>query len=501
MPDRRIRKIVILGGGTAGWMTAAALAKVNSPPQFSITLVESDDIGTIGVGEATIPTIHWFNRLIDLNEPDLIRETRATYKLGIELVNWNGDGSRYFHPFGRYGGPHDASMFYHRWIRAKLAGATQSPTNYSLSTRAAEAARFAPPSNDPNSILATLGYAYHFDAGLYAAFLRQRSEAKGVRRIEGKVSRIEQDPESGFITSLCTHRDELIEGDLFIDCSGLRALLIEDTLHTGFDDWSHWLPCDRALAIPTERVRDPIPHTRATARAGGWQWRIPLQHRTGNGIVYSSNFWTDEQAAETLHSNLDSPALSQARLIRFRTGQRRKAWNKNVVAIGLSSGFLEPLESTSIHLIQSGIAKLLSLFPTRDCYPQTAEQFNRVFAADVASVRDFLILHYHLSAGRPEPLWQHCQHMPVPEAVTYRLAHFTRTGRIVLNTDELFKEASWFAVMMGQGLEPFDYNPLVDSVSAEENRAHLSRIEQQIAMALGAMPRHEDYIRKQLRQP
>jgi tryptophan halogenase len=496
MPDRRIRKIVILGGGTAGWMTAAALAKVNSPPQFTVTLIESDEIGTIGVGEATIPTIHWFNRLIDLDERDLIRETQATYKLGIEFVNWNGDGSRYFHPFGRYGGAHDASMFYHRWIRAKLAGTAKDHTEYSLTTRAAWAGKFAPPANDPNSILATLGYAYHFDASLYAAFLRRRCESKGVRRVEGKVTQVGQDPESGFITSLRTHRDELIEGDLFIDASGLRALLIEGTLHTGFDDWSHWLPCDRALAVPSERVQDPIPHTRATAHAGGWQWRIPLQHRTGNGMVYSSRFWSDDQAAQALHAHLDAKPLAPARPIRFLAGRRKKAWSKNVVAIGLSSGFLEPLESTSIHLIQSGIAKLLSLFPTRDCYPKTAEQFNRVFDADVESVRDFLVLHYHRSAGRPEPLWQYCQHMSLPEAVGERMAHFTPTGRIVLTTDELFKEASWFAVMMGQGLQPTDYNPLVDSISSEENRAHLARIEQQIAMALGGMMRHEDYIRK-----
>jgi tryptophan 7-halogenase len=500
MSDRRIRKIVILGGGTAGWMTAAALAKVNSPPQFTITLVESDDIGIIGVGEATIPTIHWFNRLIDLNEADLIRETQATYKLGIEFVNWNGVGSRYFHPFGRYGGPHDASMFYHRWIRAKLASAARSHQDYSLTTQAARAGRFAPPSNDPNSILATLGYAYHFDASLYAAFLRRRCESKGVRRVEGKVNRISQDPESGFITSLTTHREEIIEGDLFIDCSGLRALLIEGTLHAGFDDWSHWLPCDRALAVPSERVQDPIPYTRATAHAAGWQWRIPLQHRTGNGIVYSSKFWSDEQAAETLQSHLDARALAEPRLIRFLAGRRRQAWSKNVIAIGLSSGFLEPLESTSIHLIQSGIAKLLSLFPARACHPETAEQFNRVFAADVESIRDFLVMHYHRSAGRSEPMWEYCQHTPVPEALAYKMAHFTHTGRIVLTTDELFKEASWFAVMMGQGLEPTDYNPLLDSLAAEENRAHLSRIEQQIATVLGSMTRHEDYIRRQLRQ-
>jgi tryptophan 7-halogenase len=501
MLDRRIRKIVILGGGTAGWMTAAALAKVNSPPQFEIALLESDDIGIIGVGEATIPTIHWFNKLIDLNEAELIRETKATYKLGIEFVDWNGNGSRYFHPFGRYGGPHDASMFYHRWIRARLAGAADSHQDYSLTTQAARAGRFAPPATDPSSIFATLGYAYHFDASLYAAFLRRRAESKGVRRIEGKVIQAEQDPQSGFIRSLKTHRGEVIAGDLFVDCSGLRALLIEGTLKTGFDDWSHWLPCDRALAVPSERVQDPIPYTRSTAHAAGWHWRIPLQHRTGNGIVYSSNFSSDDEAAATLGAHLDGKPLAAPRLIRFLAGRRRKAWNKNVIAIGLSSGFLEPLESTSIHLIQSGIAKFLSLFPTRDYHPETAEQFNRVFAAEVESIRDFLVLHYHRSAGRSEPLWRYCQHMSLPDGMTYKSAHFTRTGRVVLAAEELFKEASWFAVMMGQGLEPTDYNPLLDSISPEQNRAHLLRVKQQISTALGAMAQHEDYIQKQLRSP
>jgi tryptophan 7-halogenase len=390
-------------------------------------------------------------------------------------------------------------MFYHRWIRARLGGAPDSHQDYSLTTLAARAGRFAPPAIDPSSILATLGYAYHFDASLYAAFLRRRAESKGVRRIEGKVVQVEQDPRSGFVRSLRTHRDELIAGDLFVDCSGLRALLIEGTLKTGFDDWSHWLPCDRALAAPSERVQDPIPYTRSTAHAAGWQWRIPLQHRTGNGIVYSSEFSTDEEAAATLGAHLDGKALDAPRVIRFRAGRCRKAWNKNVIAIGLSAGFLEPLESTSIHLIQSGIAKFLSLFPTRDCYPETAEQFNRVFAADVESIRDFLVLHYHRSAGRPEPLWRYCQHMPLPDGVAYKSAHFASTGRIVLEPEELFKEASWFAVMMGQGIEPTDYNPLLDSIPADENRAHLLRIRQQISMALGTMARHEDYIQKQLR--
>ena len=496
MSDRRIRKVVILGGGTAGWMTAAALAKVNSPPQFEVALIESDEIGIIGVGEATIPTIHWFNRLVGLDEGEFLRETKATFKLGIEFVGWNGEGSRYFHPFGRYGAPADAQMFFHRWIRAQLGGAPDSHTDFSLTTQAAMAGKFGPPATDPNSIFSTLGYAYHFDAGLYAAYLRRFAEARGVTRHEGKVETVEQHPETGFITRLTTHRGEVLEGDLFIDCSGLRGLLIEGTLKAGFEDWSHWLPCDRALAVPCERVADPIPYTRATAHAFGWQWRIPLQHRTGNGMVYSSHVTGDDEAASVLLANLDGKALADPRLIRFQTGRRKASWNKNVVAIGLSSGFLEPLESTSIHLIQSGIAKLLSLFPTRDCPEEAAAQFNRVYGADVESVRDFLVFHYSRTEGRTEPLWRQCQQMKVPEELASKEGHFTRTGRIVLSTDELFRESSWFAVMMGQGLRASDYNPLLDTMAAADNLAYLGQVRQQIAKAAATLPSHEEYLRR-----
>ena len=496
MSDRRIRKVVILGGGTAGWMTAAALAKVNSPPQFEVTLLESDEIGIIGVGEATIPTIHWFNRLVDLNEAEFLRETRATYKLGIEFVGWNGQDSRYFHPFGRYGAPADQQMFFHRWIRAHLAGEADGWQDYSLSTVAAMAGKFGPPAGDPNSIFSTLGCAYHFDAGLYAQYLRRYSEARGVKRVEGRAEKVEQDPESGFVTKITTHRGDGLEGDLFIDCSGLRALLIEGTLGAGFEDWSHWLPCDRALAVPCERVADPFPYTRATAHKFGWQWRIPLQHRTGNGMVYSSAFASDDEAAGALLANLDGKALADPRPIKFRTGRRKKSWVKNVIAIGLSSGFLEPLESTSIHLIQSGIAKLLSLFPAKDCPVETADQFNRIYGADVESVRDFLVLHYNRTEGRDEPLWRHCQAMAVPEGLTDKEAHFTRTGRIVLSTDELFRESSWFAVLMGQGLRAADYNPLLDCFSEAGNKAHLARVRGQIAQAAASLPSHEEYLRR-----
>jgi tryptophan 7-halogenase len=491
--DSRIRRIVIVGGGTAGWMTAAALAHAVDLKQCPVELVESDDIGIIGVGEATIPTIHWFNQIVRLDEREFMRETRATFKLGIEFVGWSASRPSYLHPFGRYGFPSDGISFQHRWFKARRAGLDDDFEDYSLNTAAARAGRFQFPSSDPQSLLATMGYAYHFDASLYARHLRARAETAGVRRHEGMVTRIDQHPESGFVTAVHTQRGETLEGDLFIDCSGLRGLLIEGALGTGFEDWSHWLPCDRAVAVPCARTAAPVPYTRATARAAGWQWRIPLQHRTGNGYVYSSRFIGDDAAAAALLENLDGAALADPRLIRFRTGRRRLAWNKNVIAIGLSSGFLEPLESTSIHLIQSGIAKLLSLFPSRDCDPLTAEQYNRVVRAEMDGIRDFLVLHYH-STTRDEPLWAHCREMPLPEELAYKERQFARSGRIVLATDELFRDASWFAVLMGQGHEPRDYNPLIDTIDADSNLAHLDRIKAAVRDTAARLPKHETFL-------
>ena len=493
MNDNRIRKIVIVGGGTAGWMTAAALTHALNLSRCSVTLVESDDIGTIGVGEATIPTIHWFNQIVGLNEKEFMQATKATFKLGIEFQNWARPNHTYFHPFGRYGFPADGVSFQHRWIKARLEGLTDNFEDYSLNSVAARAGKFEFPASDPRSVLATLGYAYHFDASLYAKYLRTRSELKGVKRHEGKVETIDQHPETGFVTAVRTNRGDVLDGDLFIDCSGMRALLIEGVLKAGFDDWSQWLPCDRALAVPSERVGPPVPHTRATAREAGWQWRIPLQHRTGNGYVYCSRFISDDEAASHLLENLDGRALADPRLIPFKAGSRRKAWVKNVVAIGLSGGFLEPLESTSIHVIQSGIAKLLSLFPNRQCDPYTSEQYNRVIAEEMAGIRDFLALHYH-STDRPEPLWANCRAMPLPENLKYKEEHFSRTGRIVLSSDELFKEASWFAVLMGQGHEPKDYNPLIDTLNSEDNRAYLQQIKGNIRMISSRMSDHLSFL-------
>ncbi len=501
MNERRIRSIVIVGGGTAGWMTAAALAKINEARAFSVTLIESDEIGTIGVGEATIPTIHWFNQLIGLDERAFLRETKATFKLGIEFAGWSSPAKSYFHPFGSYGAPGDGSMFYHRWLKAKLEGQDTGFEAYSLATQAARAGKFSPPATDPRSILSTLGYAYHFDASLYAKFLRRHAEARGIKRVEGKVGVIEQHPETGFVTALNTDRGDRLQADLFIDCTGLRGLLIEQTLHAGFDDWSAWLPCDRALAVPTENAGPPAPYTRATTRSAGWQWRIPLQHRTGNGYVYSSAHISDDEAAAELLGNLEGKPLAEPRPIRFKAGARRKAWDRNVIAIGLASGFLEPLESTSIHLIQSGIAKLLSLFPDRDCEPFTAEQYNRVLAQELDSIRDFLVLHYHASSGRSEPLWDYCRTMPVPASLTYREEHFKRTGRIVLSTDELFREASWFAVLTGQGVRPVDYNPLADNYPARDNLAHLAQVRNAVRAATQRLPTHQAFLDQRMAEP
>ncbi|MGI4732949.1 MAG: tryptophan halogenase family protein [Janthinobacterium lividum] len=483
-----VRRVVILGGGTAGWMTAAALARALAGTDTAITLLESDAIGTIGVGEATIPTIHWFNQLLGIDEVEFMRETRATYKLGIEFAGWNGDGSRYFHPFGTYGPPGDGAMFLHRLIRARLGGQHVLPEDYSLTAQAARHRRFARPVADRRSYLSTLGYAFHFDAGLYAAFLRRRAESGGVRRVEGRVARVEQDPETGFVTRIVTDRGEVTEGDLFVDCSGLRGLLIEEVLGAGFDDWSAWLPCDRAWAAPSAAETEITPFTRSTAAEAGWRWRIPLQHRVGNGYVFSSRYQSDDDARASLLAAMEGPPTAEPRLIRFVPGRRRRCWVGNVVAIGLSSGFLEPLESTSIHLIQSGIAKLLSLFPRCDCDPSLAEQFNRVFEQEMLAVRDFLILHYAMTDGRTDPLWRDRHVMALPDTLAYRIDHYRRSGRIVLSTDELFRDASWFAVLDGQGVPAGDYSPMIEGVTAADNLRALAAVRANVAASLAQMP-------------
>ncbi|SEJ92460.1 tryptophan halogenase [Sphingomonas sp. OV641] len=488
-PDR-VRRVVILGGGTAGWMTAAALSR-SLGPGVAITLLESDAIGTVGVGEATIPTIHWFNELVGIDEAAFLRVTQATFKLGIEFVDWTAPGHRYFHPFGQFGAALPGVAFHHRWLKAQAEGLDVPLSALSLAAALAAQGRFAKPAGDARSILSTLGYAYHFDAGLYAAYLRRLSEGAGVTRIEGTLHHVERDAATGFVTALTTERGERIEGELFIDCSGFRALLIAGEMGEGYEDWSHWLPCDRAVAVPCARVAPTTPYTRSTARAAGWQWRIPLQHRTGNGYVYASAYLSDDAAAATLLGSLDGEPLAEPRFLRFTAGTRRRPWRGNVVAIGLSSGFLEPLESTSIHLIQSGIAKLLTLFPNRDFDPALSDRFNAVFARDMDGIKDFLILHYHATSGRDDPLWRHCRTMPLPDSLRAREEQYRRSGRIILESDELFREASWLAVLNGQGIVAGGYNPLADAIDGATNRAQVRQIAEVVARAAPTLPMHD----------
>ncbi len=492
-PTSKRRHVVIVGGGTAGWMSAAFVAKITQGKLADITLVESEDIGTIGVGEATIPAIKRFNRLLGVDEREFIRQTQATFKLGIEFVDWGQSGSRYFHPFGPIGAPIGRTGFEHYLARRRLNGEHESFEAYSLNCLAAKNNRFmSPPAN--NSLLSTLSYAYHFDASLYAAYLRRHAESNGVRRIEGKITQVGQHAETGFIETLTLESGQEIKGDFFIDCSGLSGLLIEKTLRSGFEDWSHWLPCDRAAFVPSEKT-DPItPYTRSTAQKAGWQWRIPLQHRTGNGHVFSSGFMGDTEAADTLVQNLDGAALADPKFVRFTTGRRKLSWNRNVVAIGLSSGFLEPLESTSIHLIHSGLVKLLDYWPGADIDPLLSEQYNRAMANQYQSIRDFIILHYKATVRDDSPFWQYCRDMPVPDSLSYRMDHFRSSSRIVLTPGELFQPTSWLAVMLGQNIQPHGYDPLADIYAPEEVAYQFSNLRGAMERAAQSMPAHDAFL-------
>ncbi|NYT41968.1 tryptophan 7-halogenase [Sphingomonas sp. R-74633] len=489
-PSQRVRSVVILGGGTAGWMTATALAR-QFGRTLNITLLESEEIGIVGVGEATIPTIHWFNQLIGLDEGAFLRETKASFKLGIEFVDWVRPGHRYFHPFGDYGVRFQGVAFHHRWAKARAEGLDLPLSAFSLAAELAGQGRFAMPTGDARSILSTLGYAYHFDASLYARHLRGIAEAAGVTRVEGKLQDVERDSETGLVTALTTQRGDRLEGELFIDCSGFRALLIDGVMQSPFEDWSHWLPCDRAVAVPCERLDETTPFTRSTARPAGWQWRIPLQHRIGNGHVFDSRFMSEDEATGILMSNLDGEALAEPRMLRFKAGTRRKAWVGNVVALGLSSGFLEPLESTSIHLIQSGIAKLLTLFPDRDMDPMLAERYNALLGADMDNIKDFLILHYHANPGRTEPFWVERREMALPESLVAREEQYRRSGRLMLGSEELFRDASWLAVLNGQDIVAQDYNPLADVLDSAANTAQVRQVAEVIQRAAPTLPLHD----------
>jgi tryptophan 7-halogenase len=500
MNDKPLQKIVIVGGGAAGWMSAAALSAVLKPP-YEIRLVESDEIGIIGVGEATIPPIRVFNDLAKLDEAEFLRATHGAFKLGIEFVNWGRPGERYFHGFGSIGReplwPVDFSQY---WLRMRALGRALPLDAYAISNLAAQAGRFMLPRPEmQNSPLANIGYAYHFDASLYARFLRRVSEGRGVRRTEGKVVHALLDeaagPTQGHVRALQMESGELIEGDLFLDCTGFFGLLIDKALGTGFEDWSHWLPCDRAVAVPSQSSGPLLPYTRSTAHRAGWQWRIPLQHRVGNGHVYASAHVSDDEAVATLLEHLDGEPLAEPRLIRFRTGMRQQAWQRNVVAIGLAAGFVEPLESTALHLIQMGIGKLIEHFPHRGFVPEEIAEYNRQSRARYEDVRDFIILHYHLNQRDDSPFWQACAAMAVPERLRRRMVLYAASGRILYEDGELFRTASWLEVMEGQNLRPRGWLALAELQGVEETAGYLKGVSDTIAQCVAAMPAHEAFVR------
>jgi tryptophan halogenase len=484
-----IRKVVIVGGGTAGWMVAAAAARYLDDGQRQIILVESDAIGTVGVGEATIPPILGFNQLIGVDERDFVRATGATFKLGIEFVGWDTGDDRYLHAFGGHGRDIQGLAFHQLWLKLRDYLGIGGLDAYSPSAVAAYLGRFGQPGGT-----APLAYAYHFDAGLYAAFLRRRAEASGVTRIEGRITTVDRDPESGHVRAVRLDDGTAVDGDLFIDCSGFRSLLLGKTMGVEFEDWSHWLPCDRAIAVPTEPTTPLLPYTRATARPAGWQWRIPLQHRTGNGHVYASEHMSDDEASALLLANLDSRPTADPRQLRFKAGRRTKMWEGNVVALGLAGGFLEPLESTSIHLIQTGISKLFGLFPDAGFGDVERNEYNRLMGDAYTSVRDFVILHYHATRRDDSAFWRHVRTMPIPDSLTRKLALFREKGRIFRYDDELFGIPSWVQVLLGQNVTPVGYDPIVDALDADRVADALREMRAATLRAAKALPDHAEFV-------
>jgi tryptophan halogenase len=492
--DSRIRDVVIVGGGTAGWMAASALSSVLGE-QLNIRLIESDEIGIVGVGEATIPAIRLFNGLVGINEDEFVAATQGSFKLGIEFQNWGKPGDSYMHAFGMIGQSLGLVEFWQYWLRGRNEGVADRFWDYSLNETAARMNRFGRLPTIPNSNLDGIAYAFHFDAGLYARFLRRIAERNGVTRTEGKITSVQRDGETGFVSSVTLESGEAIGGELFIDCSGFRGLLIEQALETGYDDWTHWLPCDRAIAVPSENVGPARPYTQSIAHQAGWQWRIPLQHRTGNGHVFCSDFISEDEATATLLSNLEGPALADPRSLRFATGMRKRGWNKNVVALGLSSGFMEPLESTSIHLIQNGIAKLISHFPDRGFAPANVEAYNRRVAYDYERIRDFIVLHYYANQ-REESFWKRCREMAIPDSLRQKIDLFRATGRIFREQEELFVEVGWFQVLTGQNIVPNTYHPLADALTKDELRQFFADLKTIIGGTASRLPPHDIFIRQ-----
>lgn len=493
-----IDKIVIVGGGTAGWMAAAVLSRLKKGRALDVTLIESEAIGTVGVGEATIPPFVEFNQLLEIDEREMLSSVQGTFKLGIQFSNWGDVGESYIHPFGAYGYNMGGISFHHVWHQMREMGDKRPIQAFNVETMAAYFGRFARTEDFNRDDLPPVNYVYHLDASAYARFLRKYAETRGVVRQEGRIEDVQLDAESGFVNAVTLESGERFEGDLFIDCSGFRGLLIEQALETGYEDWTHWLPCNRAVALPCNRDdgSPPPPFTRATAHAAGWQWQVPLQHRNGNGHVYCDAYMSADEAHDILVANLAGKPTAEPNHLRFVTGRRKKFWNKNVVALGLSAGFMEPLESTSIHLINTGLNKLVAVL-SLDGITQTQEDaFNRLTGKEYARIRDFLILHYNATRRDDSEFWNYCRTMSVPDTLTEKVELFKRNGQIFREEDELFTETSWAAVMMGQGIQMKGHNPVAETLDRETTLKELYEMEQSIRFAVNQMPGHGEYLTK-----
>ena len=486
-----VKRVVIAGGGTAGWMAAAALSKLLGK-SLSITLVESKDIGIVGVGEATIPPIRTFHKLLGIDEKAFMRATNATFKLGIEFENWREQDHSYIHSFGVTGRECWAGEFHHFWLRANALGFGGDFGDYCTELKAAQEGKFAYGERMP------MNFAYHFDAVAYGRFLKELAVEAGVTHIEGDIQHVSKCSHTGCISSIKLSDGQEIAGDLFIDCTGFKGLLIEKTLHTGYENWSHWLPCDSALAVQTASTGAPIPYTKSVAHTAGWRWKIPLQNRVGNGLVYCSNYMSDDEAKDTLLSAIEGETLNEPRIIRFTPGKRRLGWNKNCVALGLASGFIEPLESTSIHLIMTGIVRLMRLFPFDGITQSTVDEYNNKYNSEMAAILDFIVMHYKVTNRKDSPFWEHCNSMDIPPSLTHKINLFKQTGRVFLDDGDIFRVDSWTQVMMGQGVVPEQYHRVADEMSETELERFLAGLKQQVDKQVSALPYHQDFLKKYL---